>query len=186
MTLTSGDYEAQANRLRSQMTRTVDELRSNLTPSKLASEAASRAGITDLSWRGAVDFASARHPGPTAIAGFSVALWLLAAARKRNQEGDHEVTLPLRESSSSLVDAATRVFRERAATKQREFMGAAQTHAARGAAMLSVAIEDKLEDVIDRVPGGSQVRPLIESTVQVSLATALEALLQKRPRRSSR
>ncbi len=35
MALTSGDYEAQANRLRSQMTRTVDELRSNLTPSKL-------------------------------------------------------------------------------------------------------------------------------------------------------
>jgi hypothetical protein len=55
MALTSGDYEAQANRLRSQMTRTVDELRSNLTPSKLASEAASRAGITDLSWHGAVD-----------------------------------------------------------------------------------------------------------------------------------
>jgi hypothetical protein len=186
VTLTSSDYEARANRLRSQMTRTVDELRSNLTPSKLASEAASRAGITDLSWRGAVDFASTRHPGPTAIAGFGVALWLLAAARKRNQEGDHEVTLPLRESSSSLVDAATRVFRERAATKQREFMGAAQTHVARGAAMLSVAIEDKLEDVIDRVPGGSQVRPLIESTVQVALATALEALLQKRPRRSSR
>ena len=96
MALTSGDYEAQAIRLRSQMGRTVDELRSNLTPSKLASEAASRVGITDLSWRGAVDFASTRHPGPTAIAGFGVALWLLAAARKRNKEGVHEVTLPLR------------------------------------------------------------------------------------------
>ena len=72
------------------------------------------------------------------------------------------MTLPLRESSSSLVDTATRVFRERAATKQREFIGAAQTHVAKGAAMLSDAIEDKLEDVIDRVPGGSQVRPLIE------------------------
>jgi hypothetical protein len=108
MALTSGDYEAQANRLRSQMGRTVDELRSNLTPSKLASEAASRVGITDLSWRGAVDFASTRHPGPTAIAGFGVALWLLAAARKRNKEGVHEVTLPLRESSVSLVDTATR------------------------------------------------------------------------------
>jgi hypothetical protein len=116
MALTSGDYEAQANRLRSQMTRTVDELRSNLTPSKLASEAASRVGITDLSWRGAVDFASTRHPGPTAIAGFGVALWLLAAARKRNKEGAHDVTLPLLESSASLVDTATRVFRERAAT----------------------------------------------------------------------
>src|ERR1700729_217130 len=105
---------------------------------------------------------------------------------KRNKEGVHEVTLPLRDSSSSLVDTATRVFRERAATKQREFMGAAQTHVAKGAAMLSDAIEDKLEDVIDRVPGGSQVRPLIESTVQVALATALEALLERRPRTSSR
>ena len=118
--------------------------------------------------------------------GFGVALWLLAAARKRNKEGDREVILPLRESSSSLVDTATRVFRERAATKQRQFIGAAQTHVAKGAAMLSDAIEDKLEDVIDRVPGGSQVRPLIESTVQVALATALEALLQRRSRTSSR
>jgi hypothetical protein len=31
MALTSGDYEAQANRLRSRMGQTVDELRSNLT-----------------------------------------------------------------------------------------------------------------------------------------------------------
>ena len=185
MALTSSDYEAQANRLRSQMTRTVDELRSNLTPSKLASEAASRAGITDLSWRGAFDFASTRHPGPTAIVGFGVALWLLAAARKRNKEGAHDVTLPLRESSTSLVDTAARVFRERAATKQREFMGAAQTHVEKGASMLSEAIEEKLEDVIDRVPGGSEVRPLIESTVQMALATALEALLQKRSRKPS-
>ena len=185
MALTSGDYEAQANRLRSQMGRTVDELRSNLTPSKLASEAASRVGITDLSWRGAVDFASTRHPGPTAIAGFGVALWLLAAARKRNKEGVHEVTLPLRESSVSLVDTATRVFRERAEIRQREFMGSAQTHVAKGAAMLSDAIEQKLEDVIDRVPGGSEVRPLIESTVQVALATALDALTQKWSRRRS-
>ena len=114
------------------MGETVDELRSNLTPSKLASEAASRVGVSELSWRGALDFASTRHPGPTAIAGFGVALWFLAAARKRNKECVHEVTVPLRESSSSLVDTATRVFRERAATKQREFMGAAQTHVAKG------------------------------------------------------
>ena len=124
MAPTSGDYEAQANRLRSQMDQTVGQLRSNLTPSKLASEAASRLGMTELSWRGAVDFASTRHPGPTAIAGFGVALWLLAAARKRNKDGVHEVALPLRESSASLVDTATRVFRERAETKQREFIGA--------------------------------------------------------------
>ena len=96
MALTSGEYEAQTNRLRSQMGETVAKLRSNLTPSNLASEAASRVGVSELSWRGALDFASTRHPGPTAIAGFGVALWLLAAARKRNKEGVHEVTLPLR------------------------------------------------------------------------------------------
>ena len=64
MARTSDDYEAQANRLRSQMGRTVDELRSNLTPSKLASEAASRVGITDLSWRGAVNSSARAIPGP--------------------------------------------------------------------------------------------------------------------------
>jgi hypothetical protein len=52
--------------------------------------------------------------------------------------------------------------------------------------MFSDAILQKLEDVIDRVPGGSEVRPLIESTVQVALAIALESLLQKRPRKPSR
>jgi hypothetical protein len=87
MALTSGEYEAQANRLRSQMGETVDKLRSNLTPSNLASEAASRVGVSELSWRGALDFASTRHRGPTAIAGFGVALWLLAAARKPQQRG---------------------------------------------------------------------------------------------------
>jgi hypothetical protein len=91
---------------------------------------------------GALDFASTRHADPTAIAGPGGALWLLAAARKRNKEGVHEVTLPLRDSSSSLVDTATRVFRarvfrERAATKQREFIGATQTQVATGAAMLA-------------------------------------------------
>ena len=65
-------------------------------------------------------------------------------------------------------------------------MGAAQTHVAKGAAMLSDTIEPKLEDVIGRVPGGAEVRPLMKSTVQVALATSLEALLQKRPRKPSR
>ena len=51
--------------------------------------------------------------------------------------------------------------------------------------MLSDAIEQKLEDVIDRVPGGSEVRQLMKSTVQVALATALDALTQKWSRRRS-
>jgi hypothetical protein len=57
---------------------------------------------------------------------------------------------------------------------------------AKGAPILSDAIEQKLEDVIDRVPGGPEVRLLIVSTVQVALTSALDSLTQKWPRRRSR
>jgi hypothetical protein len=59
---TSSEYEAEANQLRAQIGVTMGALRSGLTPSNLASEAASRVGIADLSWRGAFDYASKRHP----------------------------------------------------------------------------------------------------------------------------
>ncbi len=177
----SSDYEAQANRLRAKMGVTIDELRSNLTPSKLASEAASRAGLADLSWSGAFDFASKRHPIPTAIIGLGIALWTLSAARDRARRNRlASLTSPLRESSSSLVDSATKVFRERAEAKRREFVGVAQAHVVTGAAKLSDEIERRLENVIDRVPGGTEVRPLIESTIQIALASALEGLLYRR------
>ena len=48
--------------------------------------------------------------------------------------------------------------------------------------MLSDEIAKKLETYIDRLPGGINVRPLIESSVQVALAAALEGLLRKRAR----
>jgi hypothetical protein len=174
----SSDYEAEANRLRAKMGATMDELRSNLTPAKLASEAASRAGIAGLSWGGAFDFASRRHPIPTAIIGLGVALWTLSAARDRGRR--RRLTSPLRESSSTLVGSATKVFRERAEAKRREFVGAAQVQVARGAAQLSDEIEKQLESVVDRVPGGIEVRPLIASAIQIALASALEGLLSRR------
>ena len=179
----SSDYEAQANRLRLEMGVTIDELRCSLMPSKLASEAASRVGIADLSWSGAFDFASKRHPIPTAIIGLGIALWTLSAARDRARRNRlASLTSPLRESSSSLVDSVAKVFRERAEAKRREFVGAAQAQVAIGAAKLSDEIERRLESVIDRVPGGIEVRPLIESTIQIALASALEGLLYKRSR----
>ncbi len=46
--------------------------------------------------------------------------------------------------------------------------------------MISDEIGKKLETYIDRLPGGINVRPLIESAVQVALAAALEGLLQRR------
>lgn len=179
----SSEYEAEANRLRAQISARVDALRSELTPSNLASEAASRVGIADLSWGGAFDYASKRHPIPTAIIGLGVALWTMSAVRNRGrQDRVAIVTAPLRESTESIVGSATKVFRERAEAKRREFVDVAQSQVATGATMLSNEIGKKLETYIDRLPGGINVRPLIESSVQIALAAAVEGLLRKRSR----
>jgi hypothetical protein len=180
---TSSDYEAEANRLRAQIRGTVGELRAGLTPSNLASEAASRVGIADVSWGGAFDYASRRHPIPTAVIGLGLALWTMSAVRNRGRRDSvGVVSAPLRESSESIVQSATKVFRDRAEAKRREFVDVAQSQVATGATMLSDEIGKKLETYIDRLPGGINVRPLIESTVQVALAAALEGLLRKRAR----
>jgi hypothetical protein len=177
----SSEYEAEANRLRAQIGARVDALRSELTPSNLASEAASRVGIADVSWGGAFEYASKRHPVPTAIIGLGLALWTMSAVRNRGKRDRLAVvTSPLSESSDSIVQSATRVFRERAEAKRREFVDVAQTQVASGATILSDEIGKKLETYIDRLPGGINVRPLIESSVQVALAAALEGLLRRR------
>jgi hypothetical protein len=177
----SSDYEAQANRLRAEMGATIDQLRFSLTPSHLASEAASRAGVSDLSWSGAIDFAAKRHPIPTAIIGLGIALWTLSAVRGRaGSRGLASLSSPLTESSSSIVGSATGVLRQRAEAKKLEFIGAAQAHVASGTAKLSDEIERRLVNIIDGVPGGNQVRPLISSTIQIALAAALENLLRRR------
>ena len=179
---TSSEYEAQANRLRAQIGARVDALQSELTASNLASEAASRIGMADLSWGGAFDYASKRHPVPAAIVGLGIALWTMAAFKNRGRR-EHLalVAAPLRESSE-IVQSATKVFRQRAEAKRREFVDVAQSQVATGATMLSDEIGKKLETYIDRLPGGINVRPLIESSVQVALAAALEGLLRKRAR----
>jgi hypothetical protein len=183
---TSREYEAEANRLRAQIGATIGGLRTNLTPSNLASEAASRAGIDNVSWAGAFDYASKRHPIPTAVIGFGIALLTVSAIRKRATRGKvAALTTSLRESLDSLFESASRVFRERAETKRREFFDVARTQVATGAAMLSDEIEKKLESVIDRVPGGLQVRSLVESFIQVALAAALESLFFRDARVSS-
>ena len=174
---TSSDYEAEANRLRAQIGATVQDLRFSLRPSNLASEAATRAGIADLSWGGAFDFAGKRHPVPTAIIGLGIAFWALAALRRRKVA---PFSSPLRETSASLVESATRVLRDRAEIKRREFVNVAQAQIATGAARFSDEVERRLENVVDRVPGGPEVRPLIEAAVQLALSAALEGLFLKR------
>jgi hypothetical protein len=178
----SSEYEAEANRVRKEIDETVKELRSRLRPSSLASEAAGGVGLTDASWAGAFEFASKRHPVPTAIVGLGIALWALAAIRNRSRRGGvASLTSPLRESSDSLVESASRVFRDRAELKRRELVRVAQAHIATGAERLSDKVESKLDDVVGQLPGGSEVRPLIASAIQIALTAALEGLLRKDP-----
>ena len=183
----SSDYEAQANRLRADMGSTIDQLRLNLTPSNLASEAASgaasRVGLADLSWSGALDYAGKRHPVPTAIIGLGIALWTLAALRgQRRRDTLASLSSPLTESSSSIVNSATKVLRERAEAKRQEFVGTAQAQVVSGAEKLSDEIEKRVENIILGVPGGNRAQPLIASAIQIGLAALLEGLLHRRQR----
>ena len=183
----SSAYEAQAKALRAELGSTIDQLRFNLTPSNLASEAASeaasRAGLANLSWSGALDYAGKRHPVPTAIIGLGIALWTLAALRgQRRRDTIASLSAPLTESSSSLVDSAAKVLRERAEAKRQEFVGTAQAQVVSGAEKLSDEIERRIANVIVGVPGGNQARPIIASAVQIAVAALLENLLQRRSR----
>jgi hypothetical protein len=183
----SSDYEAQAKVLRAEMGSTIDQLRVNLTPSNLASEAASgaasRVGLADLSWSGALDYAGKRHPVPTAIIGLGIALWTLAALRgQRRKDTIASLSSPLTESSSSLVDSATKVLRQRAEAKRQEFVGTAQAQVVSGAEKLSDEIEKRVENIIVGVPGGNRAQPLIASAIQIGLAALLEGLLHRRQR----
>ena len=105
---------------------------------------------------------------------------VISSSRSSKEQSLCKPDFAFKESSSSIVDSATKVFRERAEAKRREFVGAAQVQVARGAAKLADEIERRLENVIDRVPGGSEVRPLIESTIQIALVSVLEGLLCRR------
>jgi hypothetical protein len=126
------------------------------------------------------DFASKRQPVPTAIIGLGLALWTLSAIRRRARtEGVARLASPLNETSASLVDSAAKVLRDRAETKRQQFISVAQAQVAAGAGRFADEVERKLENVIDRVPGGAEVRPLIESVVQIVLSAALESLFRK-------
>ena len=179
----SSDYEAEANRVRKEIDATVSELRARLAPSSLAAEAAVGAGLSDASLAGALESVTRRHPIPTAIVGFGVALWAFAAIRNRSRRGGvSSLASPLRESSDSLVESASRVFRERAALKRRELVRTAQARIAAAAERLSDEVERKLDDVVDGLPGGGEVKPLIAAAIQIALTAALEGLLRKDPR----
>ncbi len=181
--ISPSEYEARADQLRAEIGATVDALRSRLAPSSIASEAAARVGLADLSWGGAFDYATKRHPIPTAVIAVGVAFWTLSALRRQGRGGAAlGLTEMMRESSESIVDSATRVLRKRAEAKRRQFVDIAQSQVETGAEFLSDQIEKGLETYIGRAPVGMQVRPLIESSVQLALAAALEALVRRHSR----
>jgi hypothetical protein len=181
----SSDYEAEANRVRKEIDDTIRELRSKLTPSSLASEAATGLGLTDASLANSIDFVSKRYPVPTAIAGVGVAFLALMLIRNRSRSGGAaSLAGPLKESSESLLDSGARVFRDRASLKRRELVRIAQARIASGAEKLADELEKKLDDVVANVPGGSEARPLIASAIQIALTSALEGLLQRNARQS--
>src|SRR5260370_11624 len=110
--------------------------------------------------------------------------WGVGGVGRDGVGGDHSGSgaEAVRDSAGSIVESGTKVFREGAEAKRREFVDVAQSQVATGATMLSDEIGKKLENYIDRLPSGINVRPLIESSVQIALAAALEALLRKRNR----
>jgi uncharacterized protein (UPF0210 family) len=180
---TSAEYEAEADRLRAQIGVTIGGLRTSLTPSNMVSDAASRAGIADLSWAGACDYAGKRHPIATAVIGIGLALLTMSAIRKGATRGNVvALTSALRDSSDSLFETARRVFRERAESRRQEFLDVARTQVAAGASMLSDEIEKTLDKVIDSAPGGLKVRSLVEASIQLALAAALEGLFSDKAR----
>ena len=179
-TRTSSDYEAEADRVQKQIDKTVRELRSRLTVSNLASEAAAGVGLDQDGLVGAIERTVKRYPVPAAVVGVGVGLWALVTVRNRSKRTDvAELALPLRQSSDSLIDSATQVFRDRAALKRRELVRSAQAKIAVGAEKVADELERKLDDVVHSIPGGSDVRPLMASAIQIALTAGLEGLLQR-------
>jgi hypothetical protein len=154
---TSSEYEAEANRLRVRIGVTMGALRSGLTPSNLASEAASRVGIADLSWGGAFDYASKRHPVPTDHRVGRRTVDDVGSPKSGKARPRCRSDRTFKRIVGIYSRVRERVFRERAEAKRREFVDVAQAEVATGAAMLSDEIETRLENVIDRAPGGIKV-----------------------------
>jgi hypothetical protein len=177
---TSSDYEARANEVRREIDETIRKLRPRLTPANLTSEAAAGVGLTEASWGEAFEFATKRHPIPTVIAGLGIALLTVAASRYGTRSKDiASIASPLRESSESVFDSVSRVFRDRAALKRRELVRAAQARITVGAERLADELERKLDDVADYVPGGTEVRPFVAAAMQIAITAAIEGLLRK-------
>jgi hypothetical protein len=177
--MTSTELEARADRLRWQIAQDVGELSGNLKPHNLYQETLHNAGVDEISIANAVDFASRRYPIPTLLG--AVTLGVIAYSLLRKGGGRRRVDdlkASLGQTASALTESATGVFHQRAEEKKREFVELAQAQIASGAGRLSDAIEKKLVDTFDVLPGGSDVKPLLASGIQILLSAAVSGLLR--------
>ena len=173
-------YETEVNLHRARLRATVDALQTNRHPGNLADEVARGSGLDGWSAASVFDATIKRHPVPTALIAIGVSAWAFTKLRGQAKNGGASgLGRSLRETASSLGQSATNVFRERAETKRREFVGVAKSHIEAGISGLADTIEKKVEDVIDIVPEASGVRPLISSAIKILLLSIVESVLAK-------
>jgi hypothetical protein len=177
-TLTPAEYEEDANRIRSRLAATISQLRTNLTPSNLMDEAARGSGLRDATPAGVIDYGARRHPVPTALVGLGIGLVAFSLVRSSFAGGNSAKGF-VRQTAGSLARSAGNVFHERAESRRRAFVGAANLHVKAGASQLSDMIEKSVDDFIGKAPATLALRPLVESAIQMALLAAVEALLPK-------
>jgi hypothetical protein len=177
-TFTPAEYEEDANRIRTRLGATISQLRVNLHPANLIDEAARGSGFRDATPAGVFDYGVRRHPIPTALVGLGVGLFAFSLLRSRSAGGAGAKGF-VSDAAGSLARSATNVFRERADSRRRAFVGAANAHIKAGASQLSDMIENSVDAFIGKIPATPAARPLVESAIQVALLAAVEALLPK-------
>ena len=176
---TADDLVLEADRRRARFEATAGRLRRNLNPANLLDEFARDSGLRDVTPAQVVDFAARRHPLITAAAGVGVGVLAFSAIRAaRSPAGDiARRDGSIRATINGLTRSAGEVFRARIDARRETLFDAAKAHVAAGAAQLSDAIEAGLDDFVADIPAAPPVRPAVETTIQLILLLALEAIM---------
>jgi hypothetical protein len=171
-----------ASRARSNLLATVDQLKMNLEPQNLVDEMARASGLRDLSAANALEFAVQRHPIPMLLIALGAGFWVSSTIRSRPVlTSDRRGTV--RSTVESLANSAGSVFRERFEARRKSLLAKANSHVAATAGQLSDVVEQKVDNLVGRLPESGSLRPLIQSAVQIALVAGIEALLSSRPAR---
>lgn len=169
------ECERQADRVRSQIGATLNQLRTKLTPRNIVDEIAEGSGLRDLTPRSFVDFAARRHPVSTVLVGLGLGVLAFSVLRSSEKSGAGG----LRETLGALTQSVRNTFQTHAAAKREDFVRAAEAQLSAGADHVRNAVEKGVGELVSRVPAPPEARPLIESALQVLLIAALETILAK-------